>query len=391
VPQYPTHYDIEMVEYGAFSELKEAHKLIISPADNIIEFRKDKKSHALFVIPVRNIERVVPVRQTRGTIRQKDYLTLEITFRPTTGIQPQSHLISFHVDQSYIDSIQSYIQYLKDAEYNPVLKRQIKSDLQPDLCAECFEYSYLKFYGTPILYAENAEYHGGHKAYLAGGVFGKSESGKMTLSRSHLIFLKEDRNPLRRIDIVIPLESVSLERWTVREESRRKDLSGGGIGYEGIGIGGLSMQDSGKSHRLVVPYIDENDVPQQPTFGVSSFRGKAIREWASELYARVIDAQSRKRRQDTISTPATPIKNEDSTQQKKVEARISMSAAPITIFRELRNDEGSSNSNHTGEAKQPPKERTSNKNDDLIHTLKMRLVKGEISKEEYLELRKLIE
>ena len=304
--------------------------------------------------------------------------------------------------------------------------------MQPDLCAECFEYSYdyilqsrkickncyLKVYGTPILYAANAEYHGGHKAYLAGGAFGKSESGKMTLSRSHLIFLKEDRNPLRRIDIVIPLESVSLGSWTVREESRRKDLSGGGIEYEGIGIGGLSMQDSGKSHRLVVPYIDENGVPQQPAFGVSSFRGKAIREWASELYARVVDAQSRKRRQDTISTPPTSyteaaisssnlaqdnkvdeniehmikdLKNEDSTQQKKVEARISMSAAPITIFCERGNDEDGSKSNHIEEAKQSSKEETSSKNDDLINTLKMRLVKGEISKEEYLELRKLIE
>ena len=65
MPHYPTYYDIEMVEYGAISELKDAHKLIISPAesDNVIEFRKDKKSDALFVIPVRNIEKVVPVRQ----------------------------------------------------------------------------------------------------------------------------------------------------------------------------------------------------------------------------------------------------------------------------------------------------------------------------------------
>ncbi|HEU4823757.1 MAG TPA: hypothetical protein VFS97_10070 [Nitrososphaeraceae archaeon] len=144
MPQYPTYYDIEMIECGAISELKEAHKLVISPAesDNIIEFRKDKKSDALFVIPVRNIEKVVPVRQSRGRIRQNDYLTLEITFKSTVGIQPQSHLISFHVDQNYIDSVQSYIQYLKDAEYIPFLKRQIKSDLYPDLCAECFEYSY---------------------------------------------------------------------------------------------------------------------------------------------------------------------------------------------------------------------------------------------------------
>jgi uncharacterized membrane protein len=41
--------------------------------------------------------------------------------------------------------------------------------------------------------------------------------------------------------------------------------------------------------------------------------------------------------------------------------------------------------------KQISEDETTKKNNDLIHTLKMRLVKGEISKDEYLELIKLID
>ena len=71
----------------------------------------------------------------------------------------------------------------------------------------------------------------------------------------------------------------------------------------------------------------------------------------------------------------------NNTEQKNTQVRVPISAAPITIFSQRRNDEDSNNSNRTEEAKQPPRGDTSSKNDDLIHALKMRLVKGEISKE----------
>jgi hypothetical protein len=84
---------------------------------------------------------------------------------------------------------------------------------------------------------------------------------------------------------------VTIETWNVHEEIRRKELSGGGFAYDNIGLGGLFMHESGKSHRLVVPYVDENGIPQQPVFGVSSFGGKAIRQWATELYKQVVNAK----------------------------------------------------------------------------------------------------
>jgi len=33
---------------------------------------------------------------------------------------------------------------------------------------------------------------------------------------------------------------------------------------------------------------DENGIPQEPRFGVSSFRGNAIKEWATKLYEQVV-------------------------------------------------------------------------------------------------------
>ena len=44
----------------------------------------------------------------------------------------------------------------------------------------------------------------------------------------------------------------------------------------------------GKKHHLLVPYIDENGILQEPIFGISSFGGKAIRKRAAELYELVI-------------------------------------------------------------------------------------------------------
>jgi hypothetical protein len=38
------------------------------------------------------------------------------------------------------------------------------------------------------------------------------------------------------------------------------------------------VHDTGKAHHFVIPYVDENGIPQEPRFGVSSFRGKVITE-----------------------------------------------------------------------------------------------------------------
>jgi hypothetical protein len=87
--------------------------------------------------------------------------------------------------------------------------------------------------------------------------------------------------------------------------------------------------------------VDENGITQEPKFGVSSFRGKAIREWSSKLYEQVVKART-----NDVS--------------QRVEARTSNNESPQT-------------------------------SDDPVKVLKIRFAKGEISKEEYVEMRKMIE
>jgi hypothetical protein len=92
------------------------------------------------------------------------------------------------------------------------------------------------------LYTKSAEYYGGHKPYLAGGVFGKFKTGEMKLTERHLIFEKSARNTSKKIDILIPLNSVIIEDWHVLSESRRKEVSGLG-GSDNFGLGGAFVHD----------------------------------------------------------------------------------------------------------------------------------------------------
>ncbi len=115
-----------------------------------------------------------------------------------------------------------------------------------EICNECFE----KKYGKMIIHAEHAEYYGGHKAFLAGGYFSKFQSGEMHLTQSHLIFSKGGKD---MCEIIIPLRSVVIENWRIEEESRRKDVAGGGVlGQNGFGLGGGTIHESGKAHHFVV-------------------------------------------------------------------------------------------------------------------------------------------
>jgi hypothetical protein len=202
------------------------------------------------------------------------------------------------------------------------------------ICNGCFA----KRYGVIQFSSTGAEYFGGHKAFLAGGYISDSQIGEIYLTNSHLLFLKDDEDPAKQWTISIPLKSIIVERWGIEENIRRKQISGLGseIGDTGILLGSGIIQESGKSHRIIVPYIDENGIPQEPRFGISSFGGKKIRELAAKLYQQVVK-----------------VKNQDTPSSKKE-----------TI-----------------------KETT----DDPLAVLKIRLAKGEITKEEYEELKSVLE
>ena len=67
--------------------------------------------------------------------------------------------------------------------------------------------------------------------------------------------------------------SLVIEQWSVRAESRRKNIVGGSTAVNSnVSFGGGIIQEAGKKHRLLFPYIDENGIMQEPLFGISSFK-----------------------------------------------------------------------------------------------------------------------
>lgn len=193
-------------------------------------------------------------------------------------------------------------------------------------------------FGTVIKETPSGQYYGGHNAYLAGGTFGDAQNGVLTLTEKYLIFNKNAMRESKRWQIVIPLDKVIVGDWKIDEKIRRKSMAGGGIGF-GLFGGAGTIHDTGKSHDIVVPYVDENGMDQAPRFGVSSITGNAIREWAKLIYDALVKIQKEK-------PSETPKADADETK---------------TL------------------------------DEDPLKVLKLRLVKGEITKEEFSELKELLE
>ena len=153
------------------------------------------------------------------------------------------------------------------------------------LCGSCFK----ERYGILISRAENGEYYGGHKLHLAGGKFGDFESGKMYLTNTHFIINKINTDQQKAWEIIIPLNSIDLDKWQISEESRRKNIIMGGASTDNTMFASGTINESGKRHRIIIPYVDENDINQSPVFGISSLSGNAIRDWVTNLYQAVIN------------------------------------------------------------------------------------------------------
>ena len=148
------------------------------------------------------------------------------------------------------------------------------------LCRDCFK----EKYGDIVVQAENGAYYGGHKSYLAGGTFGDHELGSMYLTSNYFIFKKNNKNLKNNLEIIIPIDSIDIDQWQIKEESRRKNVNMASSGNDHFLFTSGTVNESGKRHRLVIPYTDENGISHSPVFGISSMGGKAIREWASALY-----------------------------------------------------------------------------------------------------------
>jgi hypothetical protein len=344
------HYSISIINDGGISTVKSANVLNINfkNGSTVLLMRGRKK--VLFTIPIREIVEVAATSYRTGRIRKGNDFVLEIIFNDS---KHNKKSLVINVDDKYVNRIQQQISALKDSElgihevvwgYLDMIcvictkNKPVFRFSRDNICAHCFA----EKYGQIVLQEDIGEYHGGHKVHLAGGTFGEHESGKMYLTDKYLIFAKGDRNPDKRWEIEIPINSIVLEQWSVRSESRRQHIVGGGTAVtNSVGFGGGVIQEAGKKHRLVVPYIDENGILQEPIFGISSYKGKTIRRWAAELYKLMV-----KRKQ--------------------------------SMDENLGNDDIQANSELSVSQANP------------LDILKVRLAKGEITKTEYEELRKMV-
>lgn len=256
-----SEYDIESLDNGDNALIKDAHKLIVNPIDvediNIIQFRKNKNS--LLTIPIENIEKVISGSNAdvNYTKQEAESLIIQITFSDS---QQSKKSIFFKVkNKKYVDEIQRQIQLIKDFE---------------------------KEYGEILLQTDTATYNGGHINHIISGILGKHQSGSLYLSDRYLIFVKEDKDISKRWEIVIPLKSVILD-WSIEEKERQEWIEWEDTNTNNFGFGSGFIHDSGKNNDLVVPYVDENGISQEPRFGFSF-----TREWAAELYKRIIKVKS---------------------------------------------------------------------------------------------------
>jgi hypothetical protein len=350
-------YDIEVIDDSGIPELKRARKLFVGIHEdgNTLEFKKKKGSDpSLFVIPLRDIITATPITiQTKHMMTTRDKLLIQINLESNDAI---IRSIRFDMDEGQISTLLEQINQFKDEKVNPSIVRAIALARDSKLCIQCAKKKYeLKFsrdfnlcldcftdnYGRIIFHALYAQYYGGHKVYLSGGYSGDFQYGRLILTEHYLIFGREDKKPSKRWEIIIPLDSVIVERWGIEEISREGFSGGAGD----IGIGSGMIYGSGRAHHVLVPYVDENGIPQAPRFGLSSYKGEAIRKFAAELYQQVV------------------IEKRESTKYLSKVDKQSLNQEPVT----------------------------SPNTDDPIKILKLRFAKGEITKEQYEEMRKMLE
>ena len=228
-------YDVTIINDGGVSEVKNSERLRIDLIEggSIVSLIKGNK--VLFTIPIRDIVEVAATSHATGKIRKGNDFVIEIIFHDRDR-NKRSIVIS--VEDQYVNRIQQQISAIKDSELG--IKEVIWGEIdklcticiknkpifkfrKENVCVHCFE----EKYGRISLKEETGEYHGGHKVHLAGGTFGDYESGKMYLTDKYLIFAKGNKNPFKRWEIEIAINSIILEQWGVRAESRRKHIVGG--------------------------------------------------------------------------------------------------------------------------------------------------------------------
>jgi len=293
----------------------------------------------LFKFPIQSLQKIVPFYKKENSIANK-IMTAAHQEKTTSELMKLKFENDEISEQIIILKIKNPTERISEIRQLQRLceARGYKETISSPQSQQKVEENIPQNYGSIIKETPAAQYYGGHKAYLAGGSFSDAQNGKLFLTDRYLIFIKNAMRESKKWKIAIPLEKVIVEDWKVDEKTRRKSMVGGGAGFGLFGGGGV-IHDTGKAHDIVVPYVDENGITQAPRFGVTSLSGNAIRDWAKIIYDQLVTVNKIKQTQNNVPSG----NNQDKTQE------------------------------------------------DPIKLLKIRLAKGEITKEEFEELRKLIE
>jgi hypothetical protein len=199
-------------------------------------------------------------------------------------------------------------------------------------------------YGKVIV-RKKVTYRGGHKAFAPLTV---GDRGLLWLTTNHVLFRPGrafiwDKETLfslgtKRYKIAIPLDSILVSEWTVGERDTGTYY---GLGGTPSGFGGLggAIITSNTEMEIVLPYVDENGVPQAPRFS------RVGRTLTRQIYDQV-----------------------------------------ASVIRAVQATDGTSRS-AAGRSREAAVEV---EEEDLLKVLKLRLARGEISREEYEETKRII-
>jgi hypothetical protein len=205
------------------------------------------KTTPILTIPVRKIDDVVVVSSDPKVDSNKDQY-IKINFYDERQSK-KSSIIFRMKNTKHINVIQHQIDLLRDAEVNSSTQKKIKGLLNPELCNTCLEEEYVfefsadnklchncfkERYGQILLQSDAAEYHGGHRDHILGGILAKHQSGTMYLTENYLIFAKEDKDISKRWQITIPLSSVILHLDL--EDKRKKLVEWVGTNTDNFGL-----------------------------------------------------------------------------------------------------------------------------------------------------------
>lgn len=108
-----------------------------------------------------------------------------------------------------------------------------------------------------LLVKSFAQYYGGYKSKIAGGIISLLSVGMIYIFKDYFVFKADVVQQNNYWEIIIPISSIIVNYLGHNETISSKNSTKGRVG----------IQDPGKNH-LIIPYLDSDGILQQPEFGI---------------------------------------------------------------------------------------------------------------------------